>query len=844
MNHTDTARDCEEFAARQPRHGNHRAVTALARFDTLMPLALIAWLCALVLDTAGPVGNPWPNVFDLAGLAIMSAIILRRGDQLWLRPAFLVAVACFFWLTARTPALQANTQVGQAILFLLALACGIALRSQRGAHWHRAILLAGGAMLAATLLAEATGHGAWLSDHWNLEPQLSGGWRRWAGPTAHPNLLAYLCSLLLWAGLSFRWRGQRWQAAAALALGVLLGVCLFGTLSRSGWLLAAAVAAAGSIWLFVRARRTALPVALPAVLLLAGTLGAFGGMALARPDLIAARAGTVLRQINPTPDAFRGNPEADIVSRGNVYRDALQCIAEAPLLGHGLAAYDRIGHYKALHSHQLGLELLLMGGIPALVGVLGGLLWAAWRGHGAFLRGVLLIALFSGLSDMVFFFKWPALWLAFSLGLALRRARPSAWAHTRAARFAVRYGSVFTIFLCMAFTYQLREEYSMDFHAYYGAMRWNAESGQPPYLTWTGQVFGTDDDEFSRYLRKFQTDLNSYSLQFLYPPTAFAQLRPFTWIEDPATAVRVWRLFNLAALGGCVVLGLQFLPRAMRPGAALFLCLLTVSYAPVRDTLWLGQVSIWVSFLMFAFFWSLHARRPVLAGTLLAVATALKIYPVFWCIAALMYPGQRIRAGAGFVLAMGAMLALSLAMDGTEVWHSYWDNVISKMGDAPPLGGVTLYPLVGSRDDLANSIAHVWANRLATVAIPAACGAYLWTLRHRGTSRKLLGFTSVTAVLFLSLPLVWGHYLVLLGALLAISCVRWIPRGFRAAPCAVALLAAAYLLTGQMWLAEALMGHRTTRFMTLGLVAAAALPMAFAWERRFRRARRHAVASP
>ncbi len=836
MNHPEKARHCEESATKQSGRGDDLA--ANATIDKILPFALIAWLCALCLDTAGPMSLPWPNLYDLAGLAIMGTIIARNSTHLLARPAMLVTVALFFWLIARTPALQANTQVAHALLMLFAFTSALALRNTA---WHAVLLVFGGTMLLTTVVAEFTGHGAWLSDHWNIEPQLAGGWRRWAGPTAHPNLLAYLCAIVLWAGLSFNWRGRRWAIPAALILGTGIGICLFGTLSRSGWLLAGATCAGGALWLRLRSQRATLP----ALLLLATTIGAFGGMAIARPDLFAERYKSVQRQVSPTPKSLLGMPEVDILSRGNVYRDTVHLIRESPILGHGLAAYERLGKYDALHSHQMALELLLIGGIPALLVVFGGLFWALWRGQGVFLRGFLLLALASGLTDMIFFFKWPAVWLAFTLGLALHHAKaPSLpkWPQLPVLR---RHGAVIALFLAMAFAFQFREEYSIDFHAYYGAMRWSAETGEPPYLDWTGHVFGTGDDKLSQYLMAHQTESSTYALQFLYPPTAFLQLRAFTWIDDPDTAVRLWRVFNLAALAGCIITALQFLPRGMRANAALLLCLLTASYAPVRDTFWLGQVSVWVSCLMLACFLALHRRHAALAGFTLALAAALKIYPAFWAIAVLMYPGQRIRFSIAFGATLAAMAALSLAVDGAAVWQSYWDNVLSKMGDTPPPGGVTLYPFFGDREAMATSSALAWTNRLALLAVIGVASTVLWRLRRAGTDRKFRGLIAATALLFLSLPLVWAHYLVLLGALLATGALRWIPAGLKRAPIGASLLGLAYLLTGQMWIAEAIVGAREANYAQAGLLCAAAGPLVMVAEIAVHRRRSHRpVASP
>jgi alpha-1,2-mannosyltransferase len=814
------------------------AIAPWACIDRWAPWGLAAWMAVALLDTQGPVGRPWPDWYDVPGLLLMLVLIARRADQVWMRPAAYLVLGIFFWLIARTPHIAGNTQAGHLLLAALAALTGMIVPARAARSFQAALLIGGALAITLTLACEAAGVGEWLSSHWNVEPQLAGSWRRWAGPTAHPNLLAYLCAVTLWAGLSWRWRTRRRAYAAAWLLGMGLGLCLFCTLSRTGWIVGLAVLLCGGAWRVWSARRTIRRTA-PALVLAGAALASFCGACTARPDLLAARYASVQRQISPTPDALRAEPEANIVSRGNVYRDALRLSMEAPWAGHGLAAYELLGAYESLHAHQLALELLICGGIPALAGVLGGLLWLCCRGRGVFSCGLLALGFVSGLADNVFFFKWPALWLAFAAGCAAharaRRAAPVAGA------LAARNGHLLLVFVALAFVFQLREDFSIDFHAYYGAMRWNAETGEPPYQAWDGAVFQSNDDRLTTYLKRHQTELmDSRALQFLYPPTAFFQLRAFTWMEDPAVAARCWRVFNLAALGGLVALAMRFRARRAPPQTALLLCLLIGSYDPVRDTFWLGQVSVWVSMLILLYFWALQERRAPLAGVALALAAGLKIYPAFWLIIVLMFPGQRARAIAWFAAALGAMALLSVAVDGAEMWRSYWTNVISKMGDKPPPGGVTLYPFFGGPAVPESLPWRLWANRATLLTVISACAACLWMAQGAAPSRKLRVMLAVSAALLLSLPLVWGHYLVLLGVLLAVETLRWAGGGYRRAPLGTTVIIAAFIATGQLWPLEAALGPLPPWCVRAGMALAAAAPLIFALEARARRA----VASP
>lgn len=784
-----------------------------------VPALFAVWLGTLYLVTTPPYGTFWPDPQDLPGYALMIGIIAPRLRTVFARPAAFVILALALWLCLRTPDIANNSQVGHVLLAATAAFAGLAATRGIVRRVHGMIIVGGALSVALTCGAWAMGKGLVLSSFWNSGDVFDyGTWYRWAGTTPHPNLFAYLATLTLWAALTWRWRGRRWELGAMAVLGALLGVALFGTLSRTGWVLFWGTATLGGGGLFLRARHGGIASRqlLPPLLLVATAAASFAGSLAARPDLLAARMDTVHRQVSPTPEEFRGNAELDITSRGNVYPDAWGLIQKAPWTGYGLAAYLRLGQYPTIHTHQLALELLLCGGVPALALALGAFAWALFRGQGLFLRGIILLSLVAGLVDCFVFFKWPLVWLAFCAGAAIRLApagRLAQWAGT----FVRQYAAFILFFAVLAVVYQLREEFSIDFHAYYGAMRWSAETGEPPYQAWNGNVYDMGNDALTRYLREHQTESLNAALRFLYPPSAFAQLRAFTWIEDPALAARLWRMFNLAVLAGCVGLAAQWLPRRARGGGALVFALLVASSSPVRDTLWLGQVSIWVSFLMLVYLRGLECRRPVLAGAALGIATALKIYPAFWLLILLLYPGRRVRVALGFTAALAAMVAISVATDGVGIWQAYWENVASKIGDAPPPGGVTLFPFVD----------NLWINRAVLVVVFACCAGYAWRLRNASLARKRRAFLAITAALFLSLPLVWAHYLVLVEILLSALCIGLFS-GSRA-PASIAYWAlAAYILTAHSWPLIKILGPYMGWPMRSGLLLAVLLPAAAA----------------
>lgn len=803
---------------------------ALRHPDVLLSGLLALWAVLLWLDPAPPLGGPWWRPFDFLGALLGFVLLLRRSAAL-MRPAAAVALVTLFWALWCTPEPGSNPQAGQLVLAAAVFLAALASPSSAALLLQRSVLLLGGVAVLLTLACELGGYGAWLASWWNMESHYAAGWRRWAGPTPHPNLLAYVCALTLWAGIAHPWSGRGWERGLAVAVGAMLGFVAFATLGRVGWLLLVGTALLGGLWR-LRTHPGGLRSAVPALLLAVSTLAAFGGAALARPDLISGRLASVQRQVSPTPEILLGDAESNILSRGNVYRDALDLIAEAPWTGHGLAAYERLGEYDALHTHALPLELLLVGGVPLLLLVVGGLVCALVRGQGAFLRGMILLALASGVADNFLFFKGPLVLLALSAGLALHRARGAvlrssshkAWTMLRT------YRQVLLIFAALAVAYQLREDYSIDFHAYYGAVRWHDETGQAPYEAWEGSVFTKGDTPLARFMREHQTERVSQALRFLYPPTALLQLRAFTWPDDPATAARLWRLFNLVLLGVALALLLARIPRVARVGTATPLCLLIGSYEPLRDALWLGQVSLWIGVLMAGYVWALEGRRPVLAGMLLAVATALKVYPAFWLLLVLMYPGRAWRALLAFAACLGAMVLLALWIDGVDMWPAYARDVLLRMGEAPPPGGVTLYPIF-------QFAAVPWIGRAVPLVVLALSALAAWRMRHASAQRKARTALAITAANFLVMPLVWQHYLVLIVLLLAAVALRGWGGTASRMPLVALWVGAIYVLTGQMWAVDIVTGFETPNYSRAGLMLAVVLPWVYPLALRLRRNR-------
>lgn len=220
-----------------------------------------------------------------------------------------------------------------------------------------------------------------------------------------PNFLGAHLSIAALAVLASAARSKRrwWPIAAA----VLLFAAVAVTYSRSAWL-AASVGLVTLALLGGRRARVAVAVAL--------LVGMVAGAALVGPERLLGRAGSVIE----------AGPESAGATRIGMARSSLAMIADRPVFGTGLEAFDeaypdyRLPGAEATitHPHQVPLAFIAETGVAgalALLGLIAATLVTARRLSGgdpavraALLAGVVAIA--AG-ALFQFFLYWEVAWL-------------------------------------------------------------------------------------------------------------------------------------------------------------------------------------------------------------------------------------------------------------------------------------------------------------------------------------------------------------------------------------------------------------------------------------------------
>ena len=152
------------------------------------------------------------------------------------------------------------------------------------------------------------------------------------------------------------------------------------------------------------------------------------------------------------------------------------------------------------------------------------------------------------------------------------------------------------------------------------------------------------------------------------PPTAALSLLPLGWLE-PKHARDAWLVVNIAA----AIALLAVLSRATGLPFVAGIVLLLFSAGAFRNNLIYGQIYLVLTFLVAAAIALRDAGWRWLAGTLLGVVTAVKLYTAPLLIYFIWR--REWRTVIGFLVAISLVFAVSLSLLGWGI-HEYWSNAV------------------------------------------------------------------------------------------------------------------------------------------------------------------------
>ncbi|GAC68853.1 glycosyltransferase 87 family protein [Gordonia soli] len=275
-----------------------------------------------------------------------------------------------------------------------------------------------------------------------------------------------------------------------------------------------------------------------------------------------------------------------------------------------------------------------------------------------------------------------------------------------------------------------------------------------------------------------------WGLDFTYPPLSALVFVPFAAMGQTAASL-VWWSATFVALAATIGLSLRSLGYRMDRRVALFALFLTVASTalePVRTTIWLGQINVFLMLLVLVDLVLLDMIRPNsrLRGIGVGLAAGLKLTPGFFVL--YLLATRRWRAAVTAVVTFVLSIVIGLVVirgDASQYWTQYATGA-ARVGrvDSPANQSINGF--------ISQLLAHFDIRRYAEplkgipvyeappwlwmpiAVVAAAAGLWAaWTCHRRG--RELLAVTITGMTGATVSPFSWGHHWVWLVPLFVIA---------------------------------------------------------------------------
>jgi hypothetical protein len=252
-----------------------------------------------------------------------------------------------------------------------------------------------------------------------------------------------------------------------------------------------------------------------------------------------------------------------------------------------------------------------------------------------------------------------------------------------------------------------------------------------------------------------------------HPPAAVLAALPMGLL-DFRVAWQAWNVVSLVALGCSLWLLMRPAGLGYSAWAAVPVATLLLASNPLAQQVLEGQLNLLLLALLAGAWAADRAERPALAGALIGVATAIKLFPGL----IIVYFLARGRWSA-VVAAGGAFVALAIAACGAfggDVFLVYFRDVIPSFSHYhhnlanASLAGLWSKVFVGTEGWSLPLVyapaAAKWATLASGLAIAGLCGWNAWWAKSRPQLDLAFGACVIGALL--ASPITWGHSFVLL----------------------------------------------------------------------------------
>lgn len=308
-----------------------------------------------------------------------------------------------------------------------------------------------------------------------------------------------------------------------------------------------------------------------------------------------------------------------------------------------------------------------------------------------------------------------------------------------------------------------------------------------PFPTWALEDYGYYAAAFARLMAGGDPyEVRTIGEAYLYPPQALLGVAIFEAIPQQGVKVAAYWLVSAILLIWMALAAERYAGGKIHPFWLMALAL----FLPFWVSTYIGQINIFVAACIFFYFTNLKTR-PVLAGSLLAVAVALKVTPLLLVVLAVRADFWRVVLG-GFVTSV-ALMGLTAALFGTGLFWTFFE-VLRDLSDQTVYGArqvsilnviYLIFTSLGLETDGVPSLQiFVW------LAVFAAMGLAVW-LSPKHDLR--LAFAVACLTMTIGANVIWLHHftfllpvllllaahmpnrLALTGTLLVVAAVQTIP---------------------------------------------------------------------
>ena len=204
----------------------------------------------------------------------------------------------------------------------------------------------------------------------------------------------------------------------------------------------------------------------------------------------------------------------------------------------------------------------------------------------------------------------------------------------------------------------------------------NTERGRHDFITYHYNAERIADGEalYGSYTNRYD---------YIYPPLLAQGIAPLTPLFDLDAISLSWHVLSLLLLAISIWLVNTTIDH---PTQRFVFWLMPILFVPSYQSMWVGQISMVMLFCFTVAWLAYRQNRPYITGGLLALATWLKVYPIFLILYFLWKRDWKVTISA-FVIGMG-LLGLQILLSDLNTVTTYFVDVLPGLANNGQMTGL------------------------------------------------------------------------------------------------------------------------------------------------------------